>query len=168
MSIQEGHKEKVSWGGGQSRGEEGSFPVYPTGCPELLLPSSVLLSSCSFPSTPCLTLLLPPEMSFLTPVQNHPTCKSRFKFLHLQEVSSNWNTTRINVEFPCWLTGKEITCQCRRHDSIPDLGRFYIRWSNYACEPQLLSRCCRVREPQLLSPCTATAKAPALRIHAPQ
>ena len=29
-----------------------------------------------------------------------------------------------------WLSGKESTCQRKRHGSIPDLGTFYIPWSN--------------------------------------
>ena len=124
-------------------------------------------------------LLLPPihTMSYSAPPSRNVLLDTCPKPSHLQvqvqvpsppgsflQLEHNKNKCGVSL----WLTGKEITCQCRRHDSIPDLGRFYIRWSNYACEPQLLSRCCRVREPQLLSPCTATAKAPALRIHAPQ
>ena len=34
------------------------------------------------------------------------------------------------------------------------LGRSYVQWSNYACEPQRWSLCFRVLEAQLLSLCT--------------
>ena len=46
-------------------------------------------------------------------------------------------------ELPWWLSGKESTCQCKRHGSIPDLGRFHVPWSNksmhrnyWACAPE--------------------------------
>ena len=45
---------------------------------------------------------------------------------------------------PWWLSGKESTCQCRRHGSIPELGRSHMPRSNQAHEgaqvPQLESR----------------------------
>lgn len=43
----------------------------------------------------------PPQRASLTPIQNH-SFKFRFKFHHLQEASSHWNITGINVESYSW------------------------------------------------------------------
>ena len=42
---------------------------------------------------------------------------------------------------------------------IPDPGRSHMPWSNEARTRQLLSQCSKALEPQLLSPCAATAEA---------
>lgn len=74
------------------------FPCLPNKMPrEWHLPSSLPAWLLHAHPTPGLALFLPPEMSFLTPLQNHPTSKSRFKFLHLQE-ASNRNITRVNMK----------------------------------------------------------------------
>ena len=52
--------------------------------------------------------------------------------------------------------------------SIPGPGRSHMWRSNWARAPQLLSLRSRAREPQLLSPLTATTEAHAPRARAPQ
>lgn len=79
--------------------------------------------------TPGLALFLPPEMSFLTPLQNHPTSKSRFKFLHLQE-ASNRNITRVNMKSCIWvpeLRGCGFTYFVRGRQSTVLASGFCVR-----------------------------------------
>ena len=125
-SIQEGQKE-VSWGGGQVKERGGFFPCSPNRMPRATSPYSALAPS---HSTPLLALFLPPEKSSLTPFQNHSTCKSRFKFLHLQEASSDWNIARINMK-PCtWVPELRecgITCFVKESQSIFLESEFCVR-----------------------------------------
>ena len=52
--------------------------------------------------------------------------------------------------------------------SSPGPGRSHVPQSDWAREPQLLSLCCKAREPQLLSPQATTTKARVPGARAPQ
>ena len=59
-------------------------------------------------------------------------------------------------ELPCWLSGKESACQCRRHEFSP--------WSGKIPHPaEQLSLCLGAQEPQLLSPRATLPKPLCLR-----
>ena len=61
-------------------------------------------------------------------------------------------------ELPCWLSGKESACQCRRHEFSP--------WSGKIPHPaEQLSLCLGAQEPQLLSPQATLPKPFRLRAH---
>ena len=62
---------------------------------------------------------------------------------------------------PWWLSGKESTCQCRRHGSDPWSGKI-----THATEQ--LSPCATTTEPVLWSPRVATTEAVRPRAHALQ
>ena len=69
------------------------------------------------------------------------------------------------IGLPCWLSGKELTCQCRRHRFDPWAGEIPHVFEQ-------LTPCTPTTEPvrkslgvQLLSPCAATSKGCAPRAH---
>ena len=45
------------------------------------------------------------------------------------------------LDFPGGAVDKNLPANSRDTGLIPDLGRFHMPWSNYACVPQLLSLC---------------------------
>ena len=82
---------------------------------------------------------------------------------------SNMDTIRLSFpELKLWILGfpsgsvvKNLPANAGDMNSIPDLGRFHMPWSNKAWGPQLLSLCFSAREPQLLK--TTCPKAHALQ-----
>ena len=58
------------------------------------------------------------------------------------------STLKNIARLPWWLSGKEYTCQCRRHRFDPWSGK--IPHAAFSHRPQLLSLCSRAQEPQLL------------------
>ena len=53
---------------------------------------------------------------------------------------------------PWWLSGKESTCQCRRHRFKPRSGKIPHASEQLSPCTTVLSLCSRAREPQLLKP----------------
>ena len=68
------------------------------------------------------------------------------------DTTERLNWTDYLSGLPSWLSGKESTCQCRRHEFNPWSRKFLLLRSNLARAPQLLSLCSRAWKPQLLSP----------------
>ena len=56
-----------------------------------------------------------------------------------------------------WLSDKNLPASAGDTGSDPGAGRSHVPWSNRARKPQLPSLCSGAQEPQLRSPCTATA-----------
>ena len=54
------------------------------------------------------------------------------------------------THFPGGTVGKNLPANAGHLGSIPDPGRSYMPWSNWAPEPRLLSLSSRAWEPQLL------------------
>ena len=90
-------------------------------------------------------------------------------FSSLNKVARLFNTLGTSLVVQCikihlpGLPGdsvvKNLPANAGGTDSILGLGRFHMPQSSQAHEPQLLSLCSRVQEPQLLSPRTATTGA---------
>ena len=71
-------------------------------------------------------------------------------------------------DFPGGVVVKNLPANAGDMGSSPGLGRSHMPWSNWACEPQLLSLHSRARKPQLLSLCATDTEACMPRAHAPQ
>ena len=71
---------------------------------------------------------------------------------------SSWQFLwKVLARLPWWLSGKETTCQCKRHSFIPGLNVCsHVLCGNEACASQLRNLCSRVWESQLSSPSTTT------------
>ena len=75
----------------------------------------------------------------------------------------------LTLRLPWWSSDSESTCQCRRHGFNLWLGKILHAADQLNPHvPQLRSLCSRAREPQLLSPRTATAEARSPTACAPQ
>ena len=74
--------------------------------------------------------------------------------------NEGWMIKELKWGIPRWLSGKESTCQCRRHRLDPSLGRLHMPWRNCACAPQLLNPHSRAQQAQLLKPACPRAHAP--------
>ena len=74
----------------------------------------------------------------------------------------------MDWDFPGGAVVKNPPANAGDMDSSPGLGRSHMPWSNYAHVPQLLSLCCRAREPQLLSLRATTTEAHVPRAYVPQ
>ena len=59
---------------------------------------------------------------------------------------------KIELGFPGGSVVKILPANAEDRGLIPDLGRFHMSWSNWACVPHLLSLCSRAREAQPLRP----------------
>ena len=76
--------------------------------------------------------------------------------------SSSFMDIRVMEGFPGGSVVKSLPASAGDTGLIPDPGRSHTLQSISACAPLLLSLCSRAREPQLLSPPTATTEAHAL------
>ena len=74
----------------------------------------------------------------------------------------SWTSLKMSSlwGFPGGSVVKHPPANARDTASIPGPGRPHKLQSNQDCAPQLLSLCCRVWEPQLLSPCALQQEMP--------
>ena len=85
-----------------------------------------------------------------------------------------WAPTECQAGFPGGSVVENLPANAGDMNSIPDLGRFHMPWSNKAWGPQLLSLCFSAREPQLLKTTCPKAhalqqeKSPQWEVQAPQ
>ena len=134
----------------------GSFPMPPS-----QIPSHTSLVANRVYS--CLPKFVGSEECFATQVwRDANKCKGGKQKRQISENMRPYIFLTHFVGLPWWLSGKESSCQCRRHGFNPRSGTIPHDAG------QLLSLCSRACEPQLLSPCAVTTKAQVPTARAPQ